>query len=109
MISFRRGTSGSWLWLRRWVLVIAPILVAAQFALLAHQFEHNVTGDSALPAHECLYCGFATFMDAGAPPSALPVPSGISTKERLIPRQEPCQRFTARHFCSRAPPAAAAF
>jgi peptidoglycan/LPS O-acetylase OafA/YrhL len=54
-----------------WLLLV---LIAAQFALLVHQFEHHTHFDVANTTEDCALCSFASGMAAAPPTQSIAAP-----------------------------------
>jgi len=93
--------------LRRSLLwtVLASLLLTAQFALAAHQFDHHVHPDISAVADDCVACQFSSQLSDGPSSAELPVTYGIDLGVIApISFQIPQNTFVHTGFLSRAPP-----
>ncbi len=96
--------TGSALRRRAWPFVLL-FLIAAQFALLVHQFEHH-TQFEATTTDDCALCSFASGMAAAPPTQTVAAPFFTTTAAHFAWLEATLrQPSIALGFLARGPPA----
>ena len=88
-------------------LSAAALMLAAQFALGVHQFQHYLNLDADAENH-CVLCQVAAGQDTGPVPQSIPVPTEtVADTQYVIPQESTYYRaLSPAGFRSRAPPTA---